>query len=265
MKSERISYKNRAEYCKNLLAKELLLLIDEKKTNLALSADVTSAAALLDLANNLASEICVLKTHIDIIEDFTPTLTKQLAALAKQKRFLIFEDRKFADIGNTVKQQYQGGIYKIADWADIVNAHTLPGPGIITALSEVGLKKQRGLLLLAEMSSANNLLDKNYAAKTLKMAEEFPEFVIGFIAQHKLSVDPRWIYLTPGVQLNEGKDALGQQYITPKIAIEEHASDVIIVGRGIVSANNPLATAKEYREAGWQAYETSLNALTKTL
>ncbi|MHB1948143.1 MAG: orotidine-5'-phosphate decarboxylase [Gammaproteobacteria bacterium] len=254
MKKHHLRYSERATFCKNALAKKLLHLLDNKKTNLALSADVMKAEELLALADKIGPEIGVLKTHIDILEDFTPTVTLELKKIAEKHEFLIFEDRKFADIGNTVKHQYANGIYHIADWADIVNAHSLPGPGIIKGLAEEGMKKQRALLLLAEMSSENNLLDPIYAERTLQMAEQFPEFVIGFISQRKLSNDPQWIYMTPGVQMAAQGDSLGQQYISPEQAITGNGCDIIIVGRGIISAQDPIAEARKYRKAGWDAY-----------
>jgi uridine monophosphate synthetase len=250
----RMTYSQRAEQSRNPLSKQLLQLIEHKRTNLALSADVTQCDQLLVIADKIGPEICVLKTHVDILSDFTPQFSIDLQQLAKKHQFLIFEDRKFADIGNTVKHQYRGGIYHIAEWADIINAHILPGPGIIQGLAEVGLPLQRGLLLLAEMSSSGNLLTHDYAMKTLAMAEQHKEFVIGFISQRKLSDDPNWIYMTPGVQLTASKDNLGQQYVTPANAIIENGTDIIIVGRGIISANDPVAEAKKYRQAGWDAY-----------
>lgn len=248
------SYSERAHYCLSPVAKNIFQLMDEKKTNLGLTADVTSAEKLLELADLLGPEICLFKTHIDIIEDFTPELTQQLRKLALKHRFFIFEDRKFADIGNTVKHQYEGGIYRIADWSDVVNAHTLPGPGIIQGLAEVGRKKNRGLILLAEMSSKGHLMNATYQEQTLKMAEQFADFVIGFITQHAISKDPHWINITPAVKLEGGTDSLGQQYVTPETAILENGSDIIIAGRGILHSAEPLETAKKYREAGWESY-----------
>ncbi len=253
-----LSYGDRAQFARNPLAKKIFLLMHEKKSNLALSADVTSCDTLLTLIKQCGSDICVLKTHVDILDDFTQEFSETLTTLAKQYQFFIFEDRKFADIGNTVKQQYQHGIYHIADWADMINAHSLPGPGIVSALSEIGLPRQKGLLLLAEMSSKNNFITTEYTQKTIQMAEQFPEFVIGFIAQRKLAFSPGWLYLTPGVQFSEKTDALGQQYITPEKALFQNETDIIIVGRGIIHSDDPAASAKQYREAGWRAYAKRL-------
>ncbi len=228
--------------------------MDQKKTNLCVAADDTTKKGLLELADLLGPEICIFKTHIDIVEDFDTDLIVQLQRLAEKHNFLLFEDRKFADIGNTVKHQYENGIYHIADWADIVNAHSVAGPGIIDGLKEAGLPKGRGLLLLAEMTPKGNLTGGEYTEATIRMAEANKDFVIGFISMRQLSDDPSFIYMTPGVQLIEGGDRFGQQYTTPEYVIGTQKSDIIIVGRGIYEATNPLAEAKKYREAGWNAY-----------
>lgn len=254
-----LTYKQRADISTNPAAIKLFHILAQKETNLAIAADVTTKAELLKIADELGPEICVLKTHIDIVEDFDMDLVIQLQRLGEKHNFLLFEDRKFADIGNTVMHQYQDGIYHIADWSDIVNAHTVPGPGIIDGLKEVGLRKGRGLLLLAEMSSKDNLATGEYTAKTIEMAKANKDFVIGFISQKSLCEEPEFIYMTPGVKMSQGGDDMGQQYNTPEKVIKDKNSDIIIVGRGIYEADNPVEEAKKYREAGWQAYLNKLN------
>ncbi|MCH9611207.1 MAG: Orotidine 5'-phosphate decarboxylase [Chlamydiales bacterium] len=244
------SYSERAKSCLNPAGAKLLRLLDEKKSNLCLSCDVTTSKELLELADRLGPEICLLKTHIDIIEDFTPDLTHRLQELADKHGFMLFEDRKFADIGNTVRLQYGSGIYRISDWADITNAHLTPGPGVIEGLKRVGLEKGRGLLLLAQMSSAGALTHPEIA---VQWAQEHAEFVIGFIATSRLCDD--FIHMTPGVQLKEGTDALGQRYLTPQEVIGKRGSDIIIVGRAIYQAEDPLSAAKAFRELAFDAYQ----------
>lgn len=248
-----MKYQDRITLTTNPTAKRLLEIMATKESNLALAADLTDANALVRLVQQVGDEICVLKTHVDILTNFSQEWVAELIALAQRHHFLIFEDRKFADIGHTVQLQYSQGVYKISDWADITNAHIVPGPGIIEGLRTVGLPKSRGLLLIGEMSSAGNLATGAYTAQAIRWAEEYSDFVIGFIGMRRLTDDPKFIVMTPGVSLDQQDDALKQQYVTPAAAIQA-GSDVIIVGRGIYSASDPSAAAKSYRQAGWQAY-----------
>lgn len=120
----------------------------------------------------------------------------------------------------------------------------------------------RSLLILAQMSSANNFFTPEYTAACLKHARENFEFVMGFIAQKGMNEKPEdnFITMTPGVQLQAGGDGLGQQYNTPQKVIGEAGSDIIIVGRGIIAAADRKAAALEYRKQGWEAYRERTRA-----
>uniref|UniRef100_A0A8C5U0V6 Uridine 5'-monophosphate synthase n=1 Tax=Malurus cyaneus samueli TaxID=2593467 RepID=A0A8C5U0V6_9PASS len=240
------------------IAARLFTLMEKKQTNLCLSADVTSSKELLQLAATLGPSICVLKTHIDILNDFTQEVVKELRRLADQHEFLIFEDRKFADIGNTVKHQYEGGVFRIASWADIINAHVVPGSGVVKGLKEVGLPLQRGCLLIAEMSSQGSLATGEYTKAAVQMAEDNSDFIFGFISRSRVSNKPEFLHLTPGVQLQTGGDNLGQKYLSPKEVISEKGSDIIIVGRGILAVSDRLQEAERYRKAAWESYVSRL-------
>ena len=75
------------------------------RSRLCASLEVTSMERLLFLAEAVGPYVCMIKTHIDIISDFSLEGIEKLKALSRKYDFLIFEDRKFADIGKTVEAQ----------------------------------------------------------------------------------------------------------------------------------------------------------------
>ena len=78
----------------------LLSLISIKRSNLCVSADVHTTQDLLTVAEEVGEYICVLKTHADLVDDFSDRTIKGLQEISQRKHFLLFEDRKFGDIGS---------------------------------------------------------------------------------------------------------------------------------------------------------------------
>jgi orotidine-5'-phosphate decarboxylase len=218
----------------------------------------------------------VLKTHIDILPDLTDDTIKSLVALSKKHNFLIFEDRKFVDIGATVQKQYHGGTLKISAWADIVNCVVLAGEGIVQALEEVieknfGGSQDRGVLILAEMTSKGSLAIGKFTQESVEIARRHSKAVIGFVAMRSFSdmqtdsvapEDEDFVVFTTGINLASKGDALGQQYNTPAAAIERGA-DLLIVGRGIYASQDPVEQAKTYRDQAWEAYLQRIEKISK--
>lgn len=363
----------RAKQADHPLTAYLFRLMVLKSSNLCLSADVHTARDLIALADKAGPSIVVLKTHYDLISgwDYNPVTGTgaRLAALARKHGFLIFEDRKFVDIGKTVQMQFTAGTARIIEWAHITNANIDAGKDMVRAMAEAAAKwkerinyevktsvtvgtpvsdhfddehehehehengdtlsrleprengvsngngngrdaearkgsivsittvtqsfepvdsprlpksttdgddnvfpgieeppMDRGLLLLAQMSTKGCLMTPEYTQACVEAARDHKEFVMGFVSQESLNSAPddNFIHITPGCKLPpEGEeenghvegDGLGQQYNTPAKLIGIRGVDIVIVGRGIIEADDPPSEAERYRRKAWTAYQ----------
>jgi uridine monophosphate synthetase len=246
----RLSYEQKLETSQHSVAKKLLETAIAKESNLIASADVTTTDELLALAEKVGPNIIALKTHIDIISDFDYEKTiVPLKALAEKHKFLLMEDRKFADIGNTQELQFTSGVFKITDWADFVTSQVIGGYESLDCFKNVGV------VAIVGMSSKGALTTSAYREEALKVAASHPN-VIGGVSQNQLPEE--MLLFTPGVNLADSGDGKGQQYNTPEHVFKTLHTDFIIVGRGIYKSENPGNAALTYKNEGWKAYQASL-------
>ena len=227
----------------------------DKQTNLCVAADLTETTQILNLAEQIGPHICLFKTHIDIIEDFNQNFVKQLQGISKRHNFILFEDRKYADIGKTVELQYSRGIHHVSSWANIVTVHSLTGKGILDSIKHSEGLENRGVFLVAETSASGSLVNTTYVDSTIKLATEYADLVTGIVCQSPLFLDkPELIQLTPGVHLSTSKDDLDQQYNAPECVILDKGADIAVVGRGITKVQDPGLAAEKYKTLLWEAY-----------
>ncbi|HIC50006.1 MAG: orotidine-5'-phosphate decarboxylase [Candidatus Thalassarchaeum betae] len=247
--------------CAHPLAHRFMETAAEKETLVVLAADLGTVDELVRLIHQVGGHIAALKTHVDTIEDFSPENWQNVVDAAQSHDLMLFEDRKFADIGKVSLTQ-MSGVYDIRSWADLVTAHSVSGPDIIDGIAAGWdeVKRVGGIFLLAQMSSRGNLLSDDYTAETIATGTASPH-VLGYIgngsspeevASLRVRVGVGRMIWTPGVNLSATEGALGQRYGHPTDAIKAGA-DAIIVGSGIHGSDDPGAAAATYAEVSWSA------------
>ena len=233
----------------------------EKQSLICFAADLQTIESVRETVESIGPYIACLKLHVDIVEDWNPDGWKDVCDLAKSLDVLIWEDRKFADIGRVSRQQ-MGGVVDIRSWADLVTSQLISGPDVVDGLQsgwgDVGRKG--GVLLLAQMSSRGNLLVPNYTKSVVEQGKKMSG-VMGFIGNgsnpddikslREMVGEGKMIW-TPGINLNTGDGVAGQQYGHPRDAVLAGA-DCLIVGSGIYRSNDPVGAAKEYAKVSWEA------------
>jgi len=212
-----------------------------RKGPLCVAADVTSTSELIELVERIGPEISILKMHVDIISDFTDETIFHIKRLKMKHRFVVWEDRKFADIGAVAKEQIHGGIYKISSWADLISMHVISGPDILDQAGDCGV------IVITSMSSNKTLADEAYERKCLEFISQSKNTnILGIVTQNNVDCDRNLLKIVPGINISQKEtDNLGQKYSNIE---NKKWADIFVVGRDIVRNRNPYLKTLEYKE-----------------
>jgi uridine monophosphate synthetase len=198
-------------------------------SKVCVSVDKTTTAEVRAVLEAVGPHVGLVKLHCDIIEDFDAVFVAYLQDAKRRHGFLVWEDRKFADIGATVDKQVRGGMHRIADWADLVSCHAVGGA---LSLPDATYGPSPWVVMIGELSCAGQLLDAAYTRQVIELARTH-ERVVGVVCQREWpGLAPR-LAIVPGIKAataDASTDGRGQQYATPA---EKAFADVFVLGRAV--------------------------------
>ena len=199
--------------------------IINKKGKICVALDFNDKELILQKLREYGNYAGIFKIHCDIINDFDNKFINDLLNLKKKYNFLIWEDRKFCDIGFITNQQVQYGVHKISKWADIITCHSVCGIDSIPKIDNMIV------FLVIELSVSGHLCDYNYINKSVEIANKTP-CVLGVVCQSNPdNLDKNILRVVPGISFKSNtKDNYNQQYSSVN---DKKFSDLYVVGRAI--------------------------------
>lgn len=228
------------------MSNTFLDIIKQKETNLVLSLDVSNKKHFFRILTDCAPYICALKLHLELYSFLKGKTLNKLIQCSKKYNFIIIEDRKFADIGNT---QYLQANEFIKKGITHFTSHLFTGKDALYAFPA-----EANIFLISDMSCRNAFFSDKIDLrsiihnKSIDYYKTIPQ-VIGFVSQYNINKNNNAIILRPGIRLNanvinQKQDTMGQKYKLPQII----PNVCWVVGRDIYQSDNPKNMAKQYQE-----------------
>jgi uridine monophosphate synthetase len=231
-----------------------------KKSNIILSCDFMTTQEILDCLQVIGSSIIALKLHLDILQ--TPNYSEfitDLNTLKASLHFLIIEDAKYADIDSIMIAKINNSQLEINRIADAFTMHAIAGLNILE-----GNKLELPGIVVAEMSSSNNMISTDYTRKIINTIRENKAEIHlgGLVCQTQIPgiTEPFEIAtISPGINLDSTHDEHNQNYKIPKLTMSGDRLGLFwIVGRGITIYKNNheklIEKMDKYKSLGWDYF-----------
>ena len=221
--------------------------------------DVPDASAALALAARLDASKCSLKVGKELFTAAGPGLVRELAG----RGFRVFLDLKFHDIPNTVAQACAAAT-RLGVW--MLNVHASGGSAMMEAArdavsrtaAEAGLPRPLLIAVTVLTSlSASDLAEIGIAAspeeQVLRLARlAQAQGLDGVVcsareaAALRRALGPAFTLVTPGIR-PAGSAANDQARVTTPAEAIAAGADVLVIGRPIAAAPDPLAALDAIR------------------
>tara|TARA_B100001564_G_C20501617_1_gene606482 strand:+ start:98 stop:802 length:705 start_codon:yes stop_codon:yes gene_type:complete len=222
---------------------------DPKKIIIAL--DYGDKKSVTNLCDQLDPSYCRLKVGKQLFTKLGPDIIDSI----HKKNFEIFLDLKFHDIPTTVHKACLEA-YKLGIW--MLNIHLLGGEEMIMAAKQARDQENPSALLIGVtlLTSHNKkylndlgLADRNTVVKKLVLSANNCS-IDGVVCSpadiiHVKDIASNFLYITPGIRLNEMADDHATIY-TPDKAISA-GSSYLVIGRPITEAKDPMSMVNKVR------------------
>lgn len=246
--------------------KNLLTIIKEKKTSLCLSLDVATWNIGKHILEKCAPFICMVKLHLDLIQDWNSTATTELIAMSKKHHFLIMEDCKLDDTPPIIEKKVYGGHYKYGNWVDAITMNCLNFSANHEIVCRSGLQKRDKSSVLTvipvgQYNVSSSLVNKELSHRFLEQlnSQKDERFKCNTVIQQTLfKTENQFLRMTPGVVEKEDDLIFLEnklKYRTIEDAMLKDRNHIVIIGSNILEDDNIEEKCKQCAVKTWNHFD----------